>query len=138
MMAGSDGPRAVAGGLARHVPVLGRSAIELLNVRDGGTYVDATFGAGGYTRAILAAAPARVIGIDRDQRAIACGADLVGAAVAGSNWSKRVFRSLIRWCAAAGLRRSTVLCSTSAYPRCSSMKPSAAFRFGSTDRSICG
>ena len=80
MMAGSDGPSAVAGGLARHVPVLGRPAIELLNVREGGVYVDATFGAGGYTRAILAAAPARVIGIDRDQRAIAHGADLVAAA----------------------------------------------------------
>ena len=77
MMAGSDGPRAVAGGLARHVPVLGRPAIEFLDVRDGGIYVDATFGAGGYTRAILAAATARVIGIDRDQRAIARGADLV-------------------------------------------------------------
>jgi hypothetical protein len=31
----------------RHIPVLGREAIEMLNVRDGGTYVDATFGAGG-------------------------------------------------------------------------------------------
>ena len=36
MMAGSDGPSAVAGGLARHVPVLGRPAIEFLNVREGG------------------------------------------------------------------------------------------------------
>ena len=80
MMAGSDGPGAVAGGLARHVPVLGRATIELLNVRDGGAYVDATFGDGGHTRAILAAARARVIGIDRDQRAIAYGADLVAAA----------------------------------------------------------
>jgi 16S rRNA (cytosine1402-N4)-methyltransferase len=80
MMAGSDGRSAVAGGLARHIPVLARSAIDFLNVREGGVYVDATFGAGGYTRAILAAAPARVIGIDRDQRAIAQGADLVAAA----------------------------------------------------------
>jgi 16S rRNA (cytosine1402-N4)-methyltransferase len=57
--------------------VLSRPAIELLNVRDGGVYVDGTFGAGGYARAILAAADARVIGIDRDQTAIALGADLV-------------------------------------------------------------
>src|SRR5690349_17357165 len=35
MMAGSDGD-SVAGGSARHVPVLGRPALELLNVRDGG------------------------------------------------------------------------------------------------------
>ena len=66
MMAGSDGPGAVAGGLVRHVPVLGRAAVELLNVRDGGVYVDATFGGGGHTRAILAAARARVFGLDRD------------------------------------------------------------------------
>src|SRR5512140_1886987 len=39
-----------------HIPVLGRQAIELLKVCDGGIYVDATFGAGGYSRAILAAA----------------------------------------------------------------------------------
>src|SRR5258708_31133108 len=35
----------------RHVPVLGRQAIEMLRPRDGGIYVDATFGAGGYSRA---------------------------------------------------------------------------------------
>ena len=55
MMAGRGGST-VAGGLARHVPVLVRPALELLNLRDGGVYIDGTFGAGGYTRAILAAA----------------------------------------------------------------------------------
>jgi 16S rRNA (cytosine1402-N4)-methyltransferase len=78
-MAGSDG-LAVAGGPARHVPVLARPALEFLAVRDGGVYVDGTFGAGGYSRAILAAANAQVIGIDRDQSAVAGGADLVQAA----------------------------------------------------------
>jgi 16S rRNA (cytosine1402-N4)-methyltransferase len=75
-MTGSDG-HAVAGGSARHIPVLGRRALEWLGVRDGGRYVDATFGAGGYTQAILATPGARVIGIDRDQSAIAQGAGLV-------------------------------------------------------------
>jgi 16S rRNA (cytosine1402-N4)-methyltransferase len=79
MMAGSDGP-AVAGGLARHVPVLARPMLELLNVRNGGIYIDGTFGAGGYTRAILAAADVDVIGIDRDQSAVANGAALVQSA----------------------------------------------------------
>jgi 16S rRNA (cytosine1402-N4)-methyltransferase len=79
MMAGSDSP-AVAGGLARHVPVLARAALEHLNVRDGGIYIDGTFGAGGYTRAILAAADAQVIGIDRDQSAVANGAAMVQSA----------------------------------------------------------
>src|SRR3974390_391013 len=76
MMAGSDG-FAVAGGPALHIPVLGRRAVEFLNIRDGGVYIDATFGAGGYTRAMLAAADCKVIGIDRDPSAIALGADLV-------------------------------------------------------------
>ena len=76
MMAGSDG-FAVAGGPALHIPVLGRRAVEFLNIRDGGVYIDATFGAGGYTQAMLAAADCKVIGIDRDPSAIALGADLV-------------------------------------------------------------
>ncbi|MEA2993956.1 MAG: rRNA (cytosine1402-N4)-methyltransferase [Alphaproteobacteria bacterium] len=76
---GGSGKPAVAGGIARHIPVLARQVLAFLHVRDGGIYVDATFGAGGYTRAILAAADARVIGIDRDPTAIVSGADLANA-----------------------------------------------------------
>jgi len=77
MMGGSGGGFPVAaGGPARHIPVLGPRAVEYLAVRAGGIYIDATFGAGGYARAILAAAAAKVIGIDRDASAIARGADL--------------------------------------------------------------
>ena len=80
MTAGGDGFAAVAGGPALHIPVLGRPALRFLNVHDGGVYIDATFGAGGYSAAILDAADARVIGIDRDQSAIALGQPLVQAA----------------------------------------------------------
>jgi 16S rRNA (cytosine1402-N4)-methyltransferase len=76
MMAGGGGS-AVAGGPALHIPVLGRPAVDFLKVRDGGVYIDGTFGAGGYARAILAAADCKLVGIDRDQHAIALGADLV-------------------------------------------------------------
>lgn len=80
-MTGSDGGKpAVAGGLARHIPVLGPAALGFLDIKDGGVYIDGTFGAGGYTRAMLAAANCRVIGIDRDQSAIANGAGLVESA----------------------------------------------------------
>ncbi len=65
---------------AAHIPVLGGPALERLAVHDGGIYIDGTFGAGGYTRAILAAAACRVIGIDRDRTAIAAGYDMVDAA----------------------------------------------------------
>lgn len=75
-MTGRDSS-AVAGGPARHVPVLLRPALHFLNIRPGGVYIDGTFGAGGYARAILEAGAARVIGIDRDREAIARGADLV-------------------------------------------------------------
>src|ERR1700744_6270067 len=57
----------------RHIPVLGREAVEMLGPRAGGTYVDATFGGGGYSRAILGVGGTQVIGIDRDRTAIAGG-----------------------------------------------------------------
>jgi 16S rRNA (cytosine1402-N4)-methyltransferase len=76
MMAGSDS-QAVAGGLARHIPVLGHRVADWLNIRADGLYIDATFGGGGYTRAILQTAGTRVIAIDRDPTAIAAGAALV-------------------------------------------------------------
>ena len=78
-MTGSDSA-AVAGGPARHLPVLAGPAVGWLGVRADGVYVDATFGAGGYSRAILATPGARVIGIDRDAGAVAEGAALAAEA----------------------------------------------------------
>jgi 16S rRNA (cytosine1402-N4)-methyltransferase len=48
-----------------HAPVLLAEVIEALSPKPGEVMIDATFGAGGYTRAILAAG-AEVIGLDRD------------------------------------------------------------------------
>lgn len=56
-----------------HQPVMLREVLAVLALRDGGIYVDATFGAGGYSRAILDAADCRVYGIDRDPDAIVSG-----------------------------------------------------------------
>jgi 16S rRNA (cytosine1402-N4)-methyltransferase len=49
-----------------HNPVMLHEMLRYLSPKDGGVYVDATFGAGGYSRAILEAADCRVIAIDRD------------------------------------------------------------------------
>ena len=53
---------------AGHTSVMVKEVIEALNIRPDGTYVDATFGRGGHTRAILEClGPAgRVLAIDRD------------------------------------------------------------------------
>jgi len=61
----------------RHISVLGPEAVGMLDVKAGGVYIDATFGAGGYTKLMLDAADCRVIGIDRDRSAIAAGFSLV-------------------------------------------------------------
>ena len=59
---------------APHIPVLLAEVVAALAPRPGETMVDATFGAGGYTRAIRAGG-AQVIAFDRDPDAIAAGQD---------------------------------------------------------------
>ena len=53
-----------------HIPVMRDEVLMAVAPRDGGAYVDGTFGAGGYTRAILDAADTTVWAIDRDPDAI--------------------------------------------------------------------
>jgi 16S rRNA (cytosine1402-N4)-methyltransferase len=58
--------------LATHVPVLLKEAIEFLNVRPGGTYIDATVGLGGHSYEIAKRLGARghLIGFDKDPAAL--------------------------------------------------------------------
>jgi 16S rRNA (cytosine1402-N4)-methyltransferase len=62
---------------APHVPVLVDQVIVALAIEGGDTVVDGTFGAGGYTRAMLAGGAGRVIAFDRDPDAIELGRSLV-------------------------------------------------------------
>ncbi len=87
----------------RHVPVLGREVVAWLKPRDGGIYVDATFGAGGYSRAILDTGNTRVIGIDRDRTAISGGFDLVDRSNGRLVLVEDRFSNLAEVCSAQGV-----------------------------------
>jgi 16S rRNA (cytosine1402-N4)-methyltransferase len=67
------------GGPLPHIPVLLAEVIAAISPRDGGIYVDGTFGAGGYSRGLLEAASCTVYGVDRDPVAIEGGAALARA-----------------------------------------------------------
>ncbi len=66
--------------MTAHVPVLLADVVAALRPRDGALYLDGTFGAGGYSRALLDAAVCRVVAFDRDPTAIRAGAALATAA----------------------------------------------------------
>lgn len=75
MMAGHGEDTYAVGGPARHIPVLLDEVLAALAPLDGQSIVDGTFGAGGYTRALLAGG-ATVVAVDRDPDAISVGRDL--------------------------------------------------------------
>ncbi len=58
-----------------HVPVLFREAVDALNIRADGTYVDATFGRGGHSAEVLSNLNegGRLVGFDRDFHAVSLG-----------------------------------------------------------------
>lgn len=71
-----DGVSVADGGPVRHIPVMLNEVLSTLAAAPGKLILDGTFGAGGYTRAILSQG-ADVIGLDRDPNAIAGGQAMV-------------------------------------------------------------
>jgi 16S rRNA (cytosine1402-N4)-methyltransferase len=68
-----------AAGNAVHVPVMLSEVVDALGARDGGMFLDCTFGGGGHTRAILDADPdCWVVAMDRDSRALERGVGWAG------------------------------------------------------------
>lgn len=64
-----------------HISVLLQGAVDALNIRPDGIYVDATFGRGGHSREILArlGPEGRLIALDRDPQAVAAAAAIQDA-----------------------------------------------------------
>ena len=54
----------------KHYPVLLKEIISIISPQYGGTFIDCTFGQGGYTREILKNKDNKVIGLDRDSESL--------------------------------------------------------------------
>ena len=54
----------------KHYPVLLKEIISIISPQYGGTFIDCTFGQGGYTREILKNKNNKVIGFDRDSESL--------------------------------------------------------------------
>jgi 16S rRNA (cytosine1402-N4)-methyltransferase len=90
----TDTPQGVGHGGGRtaiHVPVLLKEAIDFLNVRRGGTYIDATVGLGGHSYEIAKrlGAPGHLIGLDKDPKALEIAAARLRASVSLNSLSFR-------------------------------------------------
>jgi 16S rRNA (cytosine1402-N4)-methyltransferase len=96
----TDTPQGVghAGGRElSHVPVLLKEAIDFLNVRRGGTYIDATVGLGGHSYEIAKrlGAPGHLIGLDKDPSALERAKSALGrssSVVGETDWPKITLR----------------------------------------------
>ncbi|TCU13603.1 16S rRNA (cytosine(1402)-N(4))-methyltransferase RsmH [Rhizobium sullae] len=90
------------GGSVRHIPVLLAEVLSALQPAPGKIILDGTFGAGGYTSAILDAG-ADVIALDRDPTAIAAGQDMVAAHGGRLSLIHAQFSNLADYAPAGGL-----------------------------------
>ncbi len=77
----TETPQGVGRGEIGHVPVLLKEAIDFLAVQRGGTYIDATVGLGGHSLEIAKrlGAPGRLIGFDKDPKALEIAQTVVGS-----------------------------------------------------------
>jgi 16S rRNA (cytosine1402-N4)-methyltransferase len=120
-----DGETDAQGGPVRHIPVLLQEVLAALEPAPGETIVDGTFGAGGYTAAILEAG-ASVIAFDRDPEAIAAGAEMVAAS---GGRLKLIHARFSIFSIMSRRQASMAWCSISGCPRCRSTRPNADFSF---------
>ncbi len=120
----------------RHVPVLVRQAMAALEPRAGGVYVDATFGAGGYARALLDRG-ATVIAIDRDPAAVRAGAELAASSGGRLRLLEARFGELDAVARRLGVEAADGVVLDIGVSSMQLDEAGAAFRSGSTLLSIC-
>jgi 16S rRNA (cytosine1402-N4)-methyltransferase len=89
--------------MSGHIPVLLDEVLDVLGPRDGGVYLDGTFGGGGYARAILQRAACTLWAIDRDPEAIQRGASLVAEFPGRLHLLHGQFGDMVALLAAAGV-----------------------------------
>ncbi len=76
-----------------------REVLQALDPKDGERFIDATFGAGGYTRAILDAADTTVVALDRDPSAVVAGFEMTMAYQPRLSLGQQPFDRLLTWAA---------------------------------------
>ncbi len=86
-----------------HIPVLLSEVIAALSPKEGSIYLDGTFGAGGYSAAVLEAAPCVVWAIDRDPEALKRGENLAERFPGRLNFVQGRFGDMAELLAARGL-----------------------------------
>jgi 16S rRNA (cytosine1402-N4)-methyltransferase len=94
------------GGPVRHVPVLLAEVLRALAPKAGERYIDGTFGAGGYARALLSGANCEVLALDRDPSAIAAGRALEAASDGRLTLAETSFSHMEEAAAALGWDRA--------------------------------
>ena len=107
------------GPVSSHEPVLINEMVRALKPRDGAEYVDGTFGAGNYSRAILNAADCRVWAIDRDPKAVSDAKNMVEEFAGRLAVIENRFGNMVQILKAQGVKPWMVSHSTLAFLRCS-------------------
>ena len=64
--------------IVKHYPVLLKEIISVITPQHGGTFIDCTFGQGGYSKEILKYQKTKVIGLDRDINSVVIGKEIEG------------------------------------------------------------
>ena len=126
----------------RHIPVLRDRIVDLLApalAAPGAVYLDGTLGMGGHAEAILQRCPdAHVVGIDRDQEALALAAERLAPYAAQVTFVHSVYDEVSRALAEAGVDHVDAALYDLASRPSSSTRPTAASPTARTPRWTCG